>query len=289
MLVAATPRGLPEPGSPPTPEKTLSRWGQFLGSIAAGVLLPDAMLRHYISRADIEAAIRSSPEERQRWDEARIAALKYGWSAFDFEDIFERIAGGMTISAALAEVKGQGGSIYSAFNRIIISDSILNEQYMMALKSRALVMQEEIIELADNDSNDVIVNDKGPAPNNAAVNRSKLQVETRTRLMSAWHTKMFGEQKNQVQVNVQVNHAERLEAARSRANSRSGVPKISKAVVEATFREVVPADTKPIPPVPRPDHAAEAARIMAEREANDMSWLDEPVKEPALDTLWLEQ
>lgn len=266
MLVAATPRGLPDPGPPPVPQKTLSRWAQFLGSIAAGVLLPDAMLKHYITRADIEAAVRSSAEERQRWDEARLAALKRGWSAFDFEDVFGKIAGGDTIRAALEAVKGtMNGDMYSAFNRIIIADSVLHEMYLAALKARSLVMGEEIVMIADDDSKDMAHNEKGDVPNNAAVNRSKLRVETRARLMSAWNTKMFGEAKGQTQVNVQVNYAEKLEEARARATVRSSaavLPALTPAFIEAAFAEI-PQD-------------------------QDLSWLDEPAKDPPIDTAWLE-
>lgn len=236
-----TPRGLPDPGAPPTAVKTLSRWAQFLGSIAAGVLLPDAMLKHFITRADIEAAVRSSAEERQRWDEARLAALKRGWSAFDFEDIFARIAGGDPIRTALESVKGaMNGDLYSAFNRIIIADSVLHEMYLAALKARSLVMGEQIVEIADDDSKDMAHNEKGDVPNNAAVNRSKLRVETRARLMSAWNTRMFGEKKDNVQVNVQINHAQRLEEARGRAATRT--PSLPQRVIDAAFTDVQPEE-----------------------------------------------
>lgn len=269
MLVAATPRGLPDPGLPPVPQKTLSRWDQFLGSIAVGTTLPEAMLKHFMTRADIEACVRLSHEHRQAWDDARVAALKRGWSAFEFEDIFERIAGGSTVSAAVSEVKGEAvlsGHTYSAFNRIMIQDQTLNGQYLNALKARSLVMQEEIIELADDKTGDVIDGPKGQLPNNAAVNRAKLQVETRRALMGAWNTKMFGEGKGQTQVNVQVNYAERLEEARSRATQRSAqpatLPAISREFVEATFSDLP--------------------------ENDEMSFLDMPAKEPAIDTTWLE-
>jgi hypothetical protein len=267
VQVAFTPKGLPDPGPPPVPQKTLSRWDQFLGSIAIGTLLPDAMLKHYMTRADIESCIRLSHEHRQAWDDARLSAMKRGWSAFEFEDIFERIAGGMPVKAALEEVKGVG-TMFSMFNRIVLADGALNEQYLNALRARSLVMQEEIIELADDKSEDTITNQtkwgETTLPNNAAVNRSKLQAETRLRLMAAWNTKMFGESKQQTQVNVQVNYAEKLEEARGRALVRSAVPlpAISRDVVEAAFTEM----------------AAES----------DTSWMDEPAKESAMDTTWLE-
>lgn len=274
MLVAATPRGLVDPGPPSVPQKTLTRWDQFLGSIAAGVLLQDAMLKHFMTRADIEACVRASHENRTAWDEARVAALKRGWSAFEFEDIFEKIAGGVPVMRAIGQVKGMdsvdatvcGTDTFSAFNRIVIQDAGLAEQYLTALKARSLVMQEEIITLADDSSGDIIDGPKGKLPNNAAVNRSKLQVETRTRLMSAWNAKMFGETKQSTQVNVQVNYAEKLEEARTRATTRSNQPAnqpaLTREFVEATFADLP--------------------------ENDEMSFLDQPAIDPATDTTWLE-
>ncbi len=252
MQVAFTPRSLQDPGPPTTPEKTLSRWTKFLGSIATGTLVQDAMMQHHMTRADIEACIRHDPAERQRWDEAKLMALKRGWSAFDFDDIFERIAGGMPVREALGEVKGDNGATYANFNRIIIQDPQLNEMYLNACKARALVLSEEIIDIADDSSNDMAHNDKGgDVPNNAAVNRSKLKVETRARLMSAWHTKMFGEGKgNQVNVQVNVNHAERLEQARVRAKTRvvRVEPKrITQEVLDAEFDAAPAVDPKDDP------------------------------------------
>lgn len=268
MQIAATPRNLVDPGPPPVPTKTLSRWDQFLGSIAAGVLLQDAMKKHFMTRADIESCVRLSHEHRQAWNDARITAMKRGWTAFDFEDIFERIAGGMPATAAVEAVKGSGGTPMSSFNRIVIQDSTLNEQYLAALKARSLCLQDQVVELADEKGDDTISNKTKwgttVLPNNAAVNRSKLQVETRLRLMAAWNTKMFGEQKQATQVNVQVNYAEKLEEARSRAVQRSPSQPaaLTRDFVEAAFKDVL------------------TDNVM------DTTWLDE--KDPAVDTTWLE-
>lgn len=274
MNLPVTPRGLPDPGAPTVPQTTLSRWSQFLGSIAAGIHLPDAMLKHYISRADIEACIRSDSAERQRFDDARLAALKVKWSVFDLEDVFERIAQGMPVGKAIAAVRGiaDASAPTGEFNRLVVLDTILNEQYMRALKSRALILGEEIIEQADDSSNDMASGKNGDIPNNAAVNRSKLKVETRLRLMGSWFPRLFGEAKNQVQVNVQVNHAKQLEEARARRDNKglsAPVRSISQDVVDATFRDASAGE--------------------------DTSWLDNPdstTSTPpgtALDTTWLEE
>lgn len=235
LNVALTPRNLPDPGPPPVPEKTLSRWVQFLGSVAAGLALPDAMLKHHISRADIEAAVRSDPAERIRWDEARSAALKRTWSAFDIEDVMGRIAAGTGIAEALAEV----GKDFTAFIQLVIADPEMNERYTRALKSRSLVMSEQVLVISDGDGDDTLDNGKGgQIPNQAKVNRDKLRAETRLRLMGAWHTRMFGEKQN-TQVNVQViNHAARLEEARDRAKMHAPTPRKSDpAIIDAAFSE----------------------------------------------------
>lgn len=268
MQVASTPRSLVDPGPPPTPEKTLTRWEQFLGSIAVGVHLQDAMLKHYMTRADIETCVRHSAENRAAWNDARVAALKRGWTTFDFEDIFERIAGGMGVMEALAEVKGAINS--SVFNQIVTQDMGLNEQYLAALKAKSLVMQEQIVEMADTKDDDTIENHTKwgttTLPNNAAVNRSKLQVETRLRLMAAWNTKMFGESKQSTQVNVQVNYAEKLESARTRSTQRAApLPALTREFIDAAFADVSKGDTD---------------------VATDTSWLD--ATDPATDTTWLE-
>ena len=264
MIIQQVPRTLQDPGPPPTPQKTLTRWNQFLGSISTGMLLQDAMLKHFMTRADIEACC-LVPEERKRWNDARLAARKRTWSALDFEDIFQRIAAGEKVKDAIDAVRGTVGNSTTDFMAIILADAALNEQYMTALKSRAIKLGEELIDIADDDSRDTLVNDKGPLPNNAAVNRDKLRVETRQRLMGSWFPKLFGDQKNQMQVNVQVNYAERLEAARARAKGqRAAITKApDPAVVEAAFRELPAAET-------------------------DTSWLDEKPKEDPLDTTWLE-
>lgn len=244
LHAAMTPRHMPDPGPPPTPEKTMSRWSLFLGSVASGMLLPDAMLKHYMTRADIEACVRLGPEERQRWDEARLAAQKKNWSAFDLEDVLQKIAGGEKIRDAIEAVK-PGGAGYHGFMDLVIQDAEFHERYLRSLKARSLLVGEEIVEIADDDSQDVLHNEKGPLPNNAAVNRSKLRVETRQRLMSSWYPKLFGEQKQAVTVAVQINHAEKLEAARTRAKTQSAIKRVTPAVIEAAFTEIKddPLDT----------------------------------------------
>jgi len=254
-IAPLVPRDLVDPGPPPVPTKTLTRWSSLLGAIATGMPLQDAMLKFWMTRADIEACVRSDPLERQKWDAARIAALKREWSVLEVEDVFAEIASGKSLKDAVAAVKGieteDARRHAISFSRLVVQDQELNERYLLALKSRALVVGEEIIDIADDKTDDTLETGgkSGTVPNNANVNRSKLQVETRLRLMQGWYPKLFREKADQTtQVNVQVNHAARLEDARTRAAMKkpSAPTAVSRAqmeaAVDAVFSEAPKAD-----------------------------------------------
>jgi hypothetical protein len=233
-----TPFDLPNPGLPAVPSKTLTRWDTFIGDIASGMPLADAMLKTYISRADIETMCRldDGGMQKQRWEEAERAGRKRAWTVFELKDIFGFIAEGKTIKdAQLAAV----GKFDPTFSRLLVDDPDMNAQYRKALEARSLTVVEEIIGIVDDDSRDTLETAKGPIPNMAAVSRDKLKSETRLRVAGAWNTKLYGEKKDNVQVNVQINHAERLEEARTRAQLKDKrvTPKQMQAAIDATFSE----------------------------------------------------
>jgi hypothetical protein len=130
------------------------------------------------------------------------------------------------------------------FPSLIVEDTELNTLYRRALEARALVVMEGVFAMADDDSKDTIDNGiKGEIPNMAAVTRSKLKVETRTRVAGMWNTKLYGEKKDNVNVQVNINHAERLEEARNRAQLREKrvTPKQLQGAIDAAF--TAPDDT----------------------------------------------
>lgn len=242
----AIPRGLTQPAAPPTVQRVMSRWNLFLGEIAIGTPLQEAMLKHLVKSAEIEACIRSSPDERQRWNDARLAARKTKWSALDIEEIFAKISGGTPIHEAIRSVRPLEDT--SDFTYLCTADPELHEQYMAACRSRAVLTGEEIITIADGDGDDTLDNGKGGlTPHSAKVNRDKLRVDTRKALMSNWFPKLFGE-KAQTQVNVQINnHAARLEEARARRDTRTVKrlePAITSGVVDAAFKDYKPEAVK---------------------------------------------
>jgi hypothetical protein len=248
------PRDLVDPGPPPVPTKTLTRWASLLGAIASGVPLQDAMLKFFMTRADIEACVRLDATERQKWDDARLAARKKTWSVMEIEDVLAEIASGKSVKDAVAVVKGPQTEHARTFGTLIVQDPEFADRYLLALKSRAIHVSDEILELADDSSNDVIEGPKGAMPNNAAVNRSKLQVDARRVMAGLWYPKILGEKRGpDVQVNVQVNHAQRLEDARTRAAARRPTPPVKASVTQDMMQDAIDA-------------------VVVE---NDTSWLDQ--------------
>jgi hypothetical protein len=67
------------------------------------------------------------------------------------------------------------------------------EKYTRARASQAERMLDEIIEIADESSNDTEVTDFGPRPNNEWINRSKLRVDTRKWAMAKLAPKKYGD------------------------------------------------------------------------------------------------
>jgi hypothetical protein len=200
------------------------------------------MRKHLITRAEIEAYCRGPG--MKAWNDARAAARRRAWSVLDIEEVLKLISGGLPAGEAVERIRPGG---YDSFHDIVISDPALQESYLKALKMRAMHVGEEVLGMADDDANDTLETGgkSGVVPNNANVNRAKLKVETRLKLMGMWFRDLYGDKPN-VQVNVQVNHAERLEAARSRARTQDVAPtpraEIQEAI-EAAFREVpAPAD-----------------------------------------------
>jgi hypothetical protein len=245
MALPITPLGLPDPGPPPTPVKTITRWDQFLGDIAAGCGLAESMQKRYICRADIETMCRLEDGgiQRQRYEDARSAGLKRVWSIFQLEDIFGFIAEGKTIEDAqmLAVGKHDPG-----FARLIISDPELNAKYRQALEVRALGAVEHAIAITDDMSRDTLPGPKGgEIPNMAAVSRDKLRAEMRLRVAGNWNSKLYSEKKDQINVQINVDHAATLEADRTRAKSRGAAvtPKQLAQAIDATFSEKTDLDT----------------------------------------------
>lgn len=231
-------------GSGGPPSKTLTRWDSFIGDIASGVKLVDAMNARYITRGDIETMCRLDDGglQKQRWHDARLAGRKRMWTTFEFEDIFAKIASGMCVTDAVMEVRGYHDD---DFMPLVAADPDLNAHFRRAKEAHSLIIGEQVIGIADDDTKDTLDGPKGgEIPNMAAVTRSKLKVDTRFRYIGAYNARLFGEKKDNVNVQVNINHAERLEEARTRAQlqDKRVTPKQMQSAIDATFSEKPAAD-----------------------------------------------
>lgn len=218
------------------------RWLNLIGDLVAGMPVSESLSRNGYNRVSLEALLRIHPERVKQWSDARLAAQRAEYPIELIEEIFADIAGGMAPSNA---IKNRGKRM-ETFNRIILAEPVLYDLYEKACQARTLVLADETIAISDNKDDDVDLFGKG---NVAAVNRSRLQVETRTKTMQSWFSRVYGTQGSKVEVNVQINHAERLEAARRRRDT--GRPAVQVDVrpvaTDAPFQPVIKATREPAP------------------------------------------
>lgn len=253
--VTVTPRSLKDPagvagaGAP----RVWTRYELFLGDIRAGTRLEEAMERHLIQRKDIETACLTA-DGLQAFIDATKAAQRRAWSVLDIQEVFDRIRQGTKVKQAIEEVKPGNRT----FLDVVTEDKALWGEYQRALKSRAILMADDLEDWAAEDKDDILDNGKGgQLGNNAAVARDKLRVDTRLRLMASWYPALFNDrQQANTQVNVQINHAARLEEARVRAQTR---------------RVALPAEPDRVP-----IEELQEAPLATEPDWKDTSWMDGP-------------
>jgi len=77
------------------------------------------------------------------------------------------------------------------------------------------VIAQECLEIADDGSNDWVETKHGPQVNMECVNRSKLRVETRLKLLAKWNPKKYGD-KLDLSGTLDVSLADRISKARQR-------------------------------------------------------------------------
>lgn len=188
------------------------QWQKLLGLIVSGAKPSQVMELLAIDPVALEGLLRGDPIKHRAWREALIAADRRGWSVELIEDICADVANKKPLKQACAD----HGKRALMFLQLTRRDPTIKEMYEEARTIAAELEGDELREIADDDGNDLTLDGKG---NTASVNRSKLRVETRLRLMSAYNRQRFSEDKapaaNNVTVNI--NHADRLESARARS------------------------------------------------------------------------
>jgi hypothetical protein len=238
-------------------------WGRFLESLAEGAQLEEALLKAGLTSGEV-TEITLNPAEATRFFDAQQLARRRTWPVWDVDAVCARVAAGMTAKAAVIAVKGE--DLTSELFELLESDAALAARFETAERVGARAMEESLLEIADDKSGDILETAKGPIPSSAAVGRSKLQVDTRLRLMTAKNRPRYAEKAAPVvAVQVNIDHAERLEEARVRARDHRATPRLK--VIDAPFTDVTPAP------------AAEAPAEKAEPVST--LWLEEGAPAPA--------
>lgn len=190
-----------------------TQWPKLLGLISDGLSVKDSMTAAKISRAQLEGSLRTDVKMAEQYKNAKLSAIRKRWDIDTLELMFAEVAGGKTVQQACDAVF-RDDEIHN-FYRLILGDKSIRAMYDDARTIQAEKMAlDDLIELADDKADDLT--EEGRA-NSANVNRSRLQVETRKWIAGRLNFKRFGDkQQVDLEANIVVDHAARLEAARKR-------------------------------------------------------------------------
>lgn len=210
---------------PPTEKDQLqfnqTQWDRFLTSIVGGKNLNDCLPILNIGRVQFKALMAKDAKRKIAYEEARIERLKSYFGDHELEMICSEIAAGNTVNKAIKKFAWEEDpradvSKENAFYALVLKDPETREMYDEArmIQAEKMVL-DDLLEIADDDSNDETWDGK---PNSARVNRDRLRSDNRKWIASRLHYKRFGDKIQQdVNANVVVDHAARLEEARKRA------------------------------------------------------------------------
>jgi hypothetical protein len=221
-------------------------WAGLLKSLAEGTSPEDALQQHKILYREVERIVLSNPGAAQQWHEARLLGKSSRFSLLERDEIFSRLARGAPPETAVAEVRGPETAEQDVADLFELVAAIpeWEERYASAMRVTGLRSVQKLGAVVADDSKDTLFCEKrGLLPNPVPVQRARLRWEHETWQLGKWNPDLFGERpKNQVNVQVNVNHAERLEQARTRVKVYR---QTQAATVQGAVREE-PQETKRI-------------------------------------------
>jgi len=107
---------------------------------------------------------------------------------------FTIICSRIEMGEALRNVlKGENMPSPATFYLWLDSDEIKLKQYARATELRAEAIFEDMLDIADETSNDTIFSETGEKPNSEWINRSRLRVDTRKWIVSKLNPKKYGD------------------------------------------------------------------------------------------------
>ena len=194
------------------------RWEKFLRYLASGYTVAEARDEAHIPMAAYRVCLLLDDEKREQRDQAMHEYRRSVWPDEIVEDILEAIAAGGLAGASIEAHAPMGvDSPKSSFYSLMRTDDVLRDKYDLARQVQMWGMADEILEISDNDTNDLIDDGKGGMRSNpSAVRRSEVMTKNRQWMMERLFSKQFGA-KTQNEHKIQViDHATTLEDARRR-------------------------------------------------------------------------
>lgn len=109
--------------------------------------------------------------------------------------IFEMVENGKSINTIL-NTKERDNNLLpnkSTFFEWLRNDKELSNHYAIAYEARADILFDEILEIADDTTNDTIYSEFGEKQNSEWINRSRLRVDARKWILSKMNPKKYGD------------------------------------------------------------------------------------------------
>jgi len=201
------------------------KWRRFIDHLAnSGYKVDEALKACDIHRDTYNVFVLTDQAKRDEVSDARVTYSRRFWTEEVLEEIFLSIAQGQPVRHAIIEQASvlletdPVTSFYALCRADVEIASGLKAARMIAMEE----MADEIIEISDDASNDVmfVLNKEGKqveVSNPSAVRRAEVKIRARQWLMSKLHGDQFGDKPLvAIETNIQVNHVQVLDAARKR-------------------------------------------------------------------------
>jgi hypothetical protein len=207
-------------------------WVNFIGLLASGMRVREALENSPLSQFQVEGLIRTSKQARQQYENAKLSSRRERIPLTLVEDIFEELATS-TIGGSLKGLCEKHSVDYSAMLYLIRHDDVIKEMYDAAREMQMDTLGDETLLLADDDSNDYRYNEKQGrmTVDTDNVRRSQTQIQARQYLLERLGRHRFGNRQTiDLNAQVEVNVANRLEQAQRRFDSaRTGAVTVENA------------------------------------------------------------
>jgi len=183
-------------------------------------------------------------EKREQRDLAKLEYTRSIWPDETIDEILQEVmSGSMVITAIKKFAPIALEKPIPSFYNLLGNDDVLMDKYRTAREIQMWGFADDILEIADDASQDLIDGPKGTMVSNpSAVRRSETKVRARQYLMERLHSKSFGNKiQNEHKVEL-IDHAKTLDAARRRSADKAQKQReaLTNGKAPVTIEQVIP-------------------------------------------------